>query len=183
MMQNAPRALFDDRVGDWIQVYTGNRFWPLDPRPEEVNIEDIAHALSMKCRFGGHCLRFYSVAEHSVIVSYFVPAQHALWALLHDSDEACLADIPRPVKPDLIGWKPIQKRVMGAVCVRFGLPLDEPPEVKAADGALLSDEKMALMAEGPAWTGMLPPLGATILGLSPTDAKALFLERFHELTV
>lgn len=69
----------DDRRGDWIQTFTGRRFWPLDPRPEDVCIEDIAHALSLKCRFGGHCTRFYSVAEHSVHVSNYVPAEFALW--------------------------------------------------------------------------------------------------------
>lgn len=54
------------RKGDWIQTVTGRPFWPLDPRAEEMDIRDIAHSLSMQCRFGGHCHRFYSVAEHSV---------------------------------------------------------------------------------------------------------------------
>lgn len=54
------------RVGDWMQTYTGLAFWPLDPRPEEINIDDISHALSMQCRYAGHCRTFYSVAEHSV---------------------------------------------------------------------------------------------------------------------
>lgn len=54
------------RKGDWIQTVTGRPFWPLDPRVEELDIRDIAHSLAMQCRFGGHCHRFYSVAEHSV---------------------------------------------------------------------------------------------------------------------
>jgi len=60
------------RNGDWIQTFSGLQFWPLDPRPDEINIEDIAHALSLQCRFGGHCNRFYSVADHSIHVSMLV---------------------------------------------------------------------------------------------------------------
>lgn len=56
----------DQRVGDWMQTYSGRAFWPLDPRPEEIELDDIAHALSLQCRFGGHCRWFYSVAEHSI---------------------------------------------------------------------------------------------------------------------
>lgn len=55
--------------GDWMQTYTGRRFYPLDPRPDEIDPEDIAHALSLLCRYGGHVDRFYSVAEHCVLMS------------------------------------------------------------------------------------------------------------------
>lgn len=57
------------RQGDWMQTRSGQKFWPLDPRPDEVVLEDIAHALSNTCRFAGHCRTFYSVAEHSVRAS------------------------------------------------------------------------------------------------------------------
>ncbi|MFN9113590.1 MAG: phosphohydrolase, partial [Bacteroidota bacterium] len=69
----------------WIQTFSGIAFWPLDPKPEHVRIADIAHALSMKCRYNGHTRKFYSVAEHSVLVSRHVPEEDALWALLHDA--------------------------------------------------------------------------------------------------
>lgn len=181
-MDDRTRAqLGEGRVGDWLQTFTGRPFWPLDPRPEEIDIEDIAQALSLKCRYGGHCLCFYSVAEHSVLVSQHVAPEHALWALLHDAGEAYLADIPRPVKPSLEGWKAIEARVMRAVCDRFGLPHQEPREVKAVDFAITTDEKIALMADGPAWTGLAPPVGAVIQALSPPVAKMVFLARFAEL--
>jgi uncharacterized protein len=86
------------RTGDWIQTYTGKQFWPLSPLPEDIVIEDIAHALSMQCRFGGHVRTFYSVAQHSVHVSLLVEPQYALWGLLHDAAEAYLVDLPRPIK-------------------------------------------------------------------------------------
>ena len=60
-----------ERRGDWMQTHSGLRFYPLDPRPEDIRIEDIAHALPMICRFNGHCSRFYSVAEHSLNVAAF----------------------------------------------------------------------------------------------------------------
>ena len=82
----------------WIQTYTGGKFHLLAPRQEEINIVDIAHALSMMCRFTGHVRRFYSVSEHSWHASYLVPKQDALWALLHDASEAYMADMNRPLK-------------------------------------------------------------------------------------
>lgn len=172
----------DQRRGDWIQVYSGRPFWPLDPRPDEVHIEDIAHALALKCRYGGHSLTFYSVAEHSVLVSRHVAPEHALWGLLHDAAEAYLADIPRPVKRDLQGWHAIEAAVMRAVCLRFGMALDEPPEVKHIDLAITTDEKDAIMCRGPEWSGLLPPIGADIQALLPHEAERAFLQRFAELT-
>ena len=169
------------RPGDWLQTFTGRKFWPLDPLPAEVCIEDIAHALAMKCRYGGHCAAFYSVAEHSVLVSRLVPPALSLWDLLHDAGEAYLADVPRPVKPYLAGWHDLEARVLAAVCNRFGLPLAEPAEVKRVDFAITSDEKIALMADGPTWAGLAPPVGAVIRCLAPAQAEAEFLARFAEL--
>ena len=77
MIENNSQAV-SARKGDWMQTYTGRQFWPIDPRANEVHIEDIAHALSMMCRYNGHCRTFYSVAEHSVLVSQHVPPEHAL---------------------------------------------------------------------------------------------------------
>jgi hypothetical protein len=172
----------ESRIGDWLQTYSGQCFWPLDPRPEEIELVDIAHALSMSCRYGGHCTRFYSVAEHSVLVSRHVPPEHALWGLLHDAAEAYSADVPRPLKRNLTGWKEIEARIMAAVCSRFDLSSQEPAEVKAVDLAITRDEQIALMSPcARDWGHLPPPVGADILGLSPNEAKALFLSRFAEL--
>lgn len=103
------------RSGDWIQTATGGQFWPMDPQPDEIDINDIAHALAMLCRFGGHCLRFYSVAEHSVLLSHAVPPEHALWALLHDATEGYLVDMPRPIKAFLPGYKEAEAGIVRAV--------------------------------------------------------------------
>jgi len=81
----------------WITTYTGKRFHYLDPQPEEIDIVDIAHALSLTCRFGGHCKEFYSVAEHSIRVAEIVPKEFQLLALLHDAGEAYTGDVQSPI--------------------------------------------------------------------------------------
>ena len=80
----------------WIQTYTGKKFFPMNPKTEDLDIIDIAHALSMKCRFVGHTKQFYSVAQHSVIVSWNCSNPHL--GLLHDAAEAYLPDVPAPIK-------------------------------------------------------------------------------------
>lgn len=82
----------------WIQTFTGKQFWPLAPKASDVCIEDIAHALSLKCRFGGHVKKFYSVAEHCVRVMKILKPADQLWGLMHDAAEAYLPDIAAPIK-------------------------------------------------------------------------------------
>lgn len=173
-----------ERQGDWMQTVSGRQFWPIDPRSEDVFIEDIAHALSMMCRFGGHCELFYSVAEHSVLVSENVPAEDALWALLHDASEAYIADIVRPAKRFLANYKEVEGRIMAAVCAAFNLPVIEPPSVKRADNAILADEAAQIMGTKPKdWILPEPPLGVRIIGLSPADAKQAFMARYRALSI
>lgn len=173
---------WEGRKGDWMQTFTGRQFWPLDPRADEIYIEDIAHSLSLQCRYAGHCLRFYSVAEHSVKLSFAVAPENSLWALLHDASEAYLVDLPRPVKPFLVGYKPAEAIVQRAVCERFGLPIDMPAEVHQADGRILADESAQNMAPPPKpWNYNGEPLGVVLDYWSPESAERMFLARFHAL--
>lgn len=172
-----------ERRGDWMQTYTGRAFWPLDPRPEEVEIADIAHALSHQCRYAGHCRQFYSVAEHSYLLSRRVAPEHALWALLHDAAEAYLVDLPRPVKRNVVGYAEAEAAVMAAICARFGLPSEMPAEVHEADGRILHDEAAQNMARPPMpWNLPGLPLGLTLQLWSPLRAEAAFLNRYYQLT-
>jgi hypothetical protein len=175
------------RNGDWIQTFRGGMFFPMDPRPDEIFIEDIAHALSMQCRFAGHCNQFYSVAEHSFAITCWLLDQGctpevALWALLHDASEAYLTDVPRPVKPFLAEYKPAELRLQYAIAERFRLPRDIPAEVHEADRRILADEVKQNMQEPAApWAYMPEPLGLTLQFLSPAVAEGAFLMMYEHL--
>ncbi len=178
----------DLRLGDWMQTFTGRQFWPLDPRAEEVALEDVAHSLAHQCRFAGHCRVFYSVAEHSVRVSRIVSPAAALWGLLHDASEAYLVDLPRPVKRhSAIGehYCTAEALVQRAVCERFRLPLEEPAEIKNADNVVLMTEARDIMSAPPSpWREIATkPLDEVIVPWSPMEAKETFLRRFYELAL
>lgn len=179
------------RIGDWIQVHSGAQAYPMDLRPSEIEIEDIAHSLAMQCRYSGHCIRFYSVAEHSVLMARWVLADGydpyvALAALLHDATEAYLTDVPRPVKPFLAGYKEAERRASIAIAERFGLsPSGEHPMiVDEADARILVDERAQNMRPSVVEWGGMPDhgLGVTLQFWTPEQAKAEFLATYCELT-
>lgn len=170
------------RRGDWMQTATGKQFWPLDPRPEEVDILDIAAHLSKICRYNGACDWHYSVAQHSVYVSHQVPPQHALAGLLHDAAEAYCCDIHRPVKRHLVGYDEIEAGVWRAIAQRFGLSAELPPEVHAADDAVLLAEKAQIMRPAPApWNVPGEPAPIRVSYWTPDQAREAFLSRFAVL--
>lgn len=173
----------DTRLGDWMQTASGRAFWPLDPRPEDVFIEDIAHALAFQCRFGGHCKRPYSIAQHSVLIARSLPRHLALQGLLHDATEAFVMDLIRPIKSSVPAYKGIEHGVHLAIAQRFGLPAVFDPAIKRADMAILADEMAQLMAPPPTpWHLPEPPLGITIRPWSAQRARRIFLYEFHRLT-
>jgi uncharacterized protein len=168
--------------GDWIQTASGHKFFPLDPWPGDVFIEDIAHALSHLCRFGGHCRRFYSVAEHSVLLARAALPEHRLWALLHDAAEAYLLDLPRPIKRMFPHYQEAEQKIMRAIAVRFHLHLGVPSQVKALDRAILLDEReqnMAMTRDD--WAIDAAPLGVRLQFWTPARARSEFLSIFLEL--
>ena len=172
----------NDRKGDWMQTYSGRKFWPIDPIASEVYIEDIAHALSMMCRYNGHCNFFYSVAEHSVLVSKNVPKEYALWGLLHDASEAYIADIVRPAKRFIDGYKSIEDKIMQSVCERFSLRHCMPECVRIADNSILADEMDQVMGPKPdTWKTDYQKLGVKIKGMHPKEAENAFLDRYHSI--
>jgi hypothetical protein len=176
--------MMTERRGDWMQTFTGRQFWPLDPRPDEVDILDIAHALANQCRYAGHCRRFYSVAEHCVLLARAVAPEHRLCALLHDAAEAYLVDLPRPVKRHFVSYRFAEAAVMAAICLRFGLKPEMPAAVHDADYRILRDELEQNMAAPPQrWPVQdEEPLGVTLRFWTPDQAEAWFLTEFDTLT-
>lgn len=178
------------RAGDWMQTYTGRRFWPLDPHPDDVDIVDIAHALSLLCRYNGHVDRFYSVAEHCVLMSStFGRRDLALWALLHDATEAYVGDMIRPLKQHMPDYVAAEDRVMRAIGARFGLPGWQnawmPRPVKDADTRILLTERNTLMAATSHDWAMehLEPLPVVVEGWAPAEAERRYLAAFEALGV
>jgi uncharacterized protein len=169
----------------WIQTFTGREFWFLNPSVESVDIIDIAHSLSLQCRYNGHCSEFYSVAEHSVLASHLLDENSytvQLWGLLHDSAEAYVSDVPAPVKKYIPGLAELERTVMRVIAKKFNLPLPVPKEVKVVDLALLHMEHVELMKPPTSsWDITVPPANVKIDYWSPKEAKEFFLERFAQL--
>lgn len=179
------------RKGDFIQTRHRVAFYPLDPRPIEISIADIAHALSLQCRFTGHVRKFYSVAEHSVHVSRICDPAEALWGLLHDASEAYLCDVSRPIKrlPEMAAYRAAEKNLQAAIMNRFGLAPDEPPSVKHADTIMLGVEARDLMSplkHPERWAWCTDLASGTKIRVTrpwtPDQAREKFLARFAELT-
>ena len=131
-----------------IQLSNGAFFNFLEPDASLVTTEVLAKALSKLCRFTGHTSKFYSVAQHSVLVSRLVTPDLARWGLYHDAAEAFLGDVASPLKQLLPDYKAIERRVERALWESLGLYGPLPREVKLADMSALLAERDALMPRG-----------------------------------
>jgi hypothetical protein len=168
---------------NWMQTFTGRPFYPFKPRESEIVIEDIAHHLSMICRFTGAVREHYSVGQHSILVSQLVPDELALDGLMHDASEAYTNDMGSPQKAGLPDFRAVEDDIQQAICERFDLQWPMPPEVKRADQIAVACEAHDLMANAPTLWKLprKPIIGARVVPLQPKEVEQLFLERFREL--
>ncbi len=206
MIAEAPRVTRTE--DNFIRTFTGRKFWPLNSRVEDIDVRDIAHALSLQCRWTGHTYCHYSIADHSVRVSKLCekralesPFENrplriqfardmALWGLLHDASEAYLCDLPTPLKrvPALGDpYRVFERRLMECIAARFDLGPYLPALVKGADNVLLNTEARDLMGvpcgDVEEWRVPGSRLEETIYPMTPEHAEAEFLRRFEALTM
>jgi len=134
---------------DYIRTFTGTDFTVFDPKPEQIFIEDIAHALSQLCRYGGHCDPFYSVAQHSIIASYLIEPKFALDALCHDFSEAYIMDLPRPIKYQIPEFINIENKIYEVIAQKFNLTFPIPEEVHIIDNDMIKYEWDFFMSKKP----------------------------------
>lgn len=170
----------------YIQTFSGKHFHMFRPAMEEICIEDIAHALSNICRYAGHAQCFYSVAEHSIMVSRLVDPELAMWGLLHDAPEAYIGDIPAPIKKWLPEFQALDDSAMELIAKKFELDgVTIPSKVKEADRFALVHEMHGLLNPPPiSWkeAGIDRPSKICLVRCySPEDAFDRFLYRFQEI--
>jgi uncharacterized protein len=177
------------RPARFFRTFSGRRIDSFAPDPCEIDIDDIAHSLAQQCRFLGHTDGFYSVAQHSVLVSELVPAQDALWGLLHDAAEAYICDLPAPIKRCrcMRSYRRIENRLLRAVARRFSLPEVLPDSVRQADRLVLATEfRDVTTVDDWEWIvdecGFEPSEHILIYPWPPIVAEERFLRRFWELT-
>jgi hypothetical protein len=177
----------NERRGDYVTTYTCKKFWPLDPQPRDVCVRDIAHHLSLICRFGGAVRTHYSVAQHSLIVADILPPRLKLRGLLHDATEAYIGDMVSPLKRFMPEYREVEGRIWAAIVARFGLPETtdtEKAEIKRADNIALVTERRDLLLNFPyTWSVTETPLAAPIAPMTAREAEIKFLETFDELSV
>lgn len=164
-----------------IQLSDGKYFDFLNPSACAFNIETIAHALSNICRYTGHCSSFYSVAQHSYLVSLIVPNEHQLAALLHDAAEAFLGDVSQPLKKLLPDYQRLELLTEQAIFKHFDIPFPLDPCIKEADLRILVTESRDLMKTIIRIPGY-SPVPIRVKPWEPAKAKMYFLRRYNELT-
>ncbi len=134
-----------------IRTYTGRRVDVLNMQPDDIDIRDIAHALSLNNRFNGHTKHAYSVAQHCFQGSFMVGERLALAFLLHDASEAYIADIVSPFKrlQAMDYYRGVEGRLEEAIFDRFGVWEHRVPgyteALKEVDTRMLATEQRDLM--------------------------------------
>jgi 5'-deoxynucleotidase YfbR-like HD superfamily hydrolase len=176
--------------GPYLQTVSGRFVNPFDPDPAQLDPGDIARALANVCRFGGHCRPFYSVAQHSVIVSELVEArggdvEDVFAALMHDATEAYLGDMPHPIKhrsPLGAAFREAEAALEAVLRERFSIKADVP-EIKRVDRALLATERRTVSGESWDWPELegVEALDLELVAWTPDEAERAFTARFEQL--
>jgi hypothetical protein len=208
--QECSETLKDAHKSVSIATFAGAEVFPFDPKPEQIFLEDLAHALAMKCRFTGHTRFHYSVAQHSVLMVKLalnrgMSKEVQQFALLHDASEAYLPDVASPLKKSLLvtpgrahplggptvtmRFREAEKRLSACIYARFGLinleeaeHTAEPPEIAVLDAHMYHGEKFLLMPDVRGFEAPRPPRDMVcIYRLPPEHAKESFIYQARRL--
>jgi len=191
-MDNILRAYWEDNSQyNIIDTETGKKIDFLKIDPEEINLEDVAIGLSNTCRFAGQLDRFYSVAEHSILVSMLVEKLMPVElngviesAFMHDAAEAYLGDVPTPLKVLCPGFRKIEEAFESAVGCRFGLTIGfRHPMIKEADMMLFEAERELFRGVPKEDRMHTLPDGIEIRNLAPKEALKEFMKRAEVLGI
>ena len=184
-----------------MTLYSGKDVDIFNMNPRDITIEDIAHSLSNLCRYGGHCIFHYSVAQHSVICSYEsgTPLQQFEF-LLHDASEGYVNDLVRPIKhrPELEQYRIEEDKIQKLIFEKYKLQFPFSDRVHEVDNQVLrmeldaititSDEIGKKTAENEVSFREARKIlreekksNCPIKRISPEEAEQLFLDRFYEL--
>lgn len=174
----------DEYEGAWLSTNEVPKFYFLNPNPDDIRIGDIANALSKTCRFGGHGTHYYSVAEHSVIVSKILMDKtddiYTIMAgLLHDAEEAYLPDIPSPIKAQMPEARGIYTRLSSVIMTKYGCESADFGLIKDIDKRLCITEAKRLGLWNPDWRDEGEELTSAISWWNPEVANTRFLHRFR----
>jgi 5'-deoxynucleotidase YfbR-like HD superfamily hydrolase len=168
----------------WVLTGHGKQFYLADPDASLIDIEDIANTLANICRFNGRTKGFYSVAQHSILVSE-ICADDPLAGLLHDAAEAYIGDVIRPLKKLLKGVDQIETAITREIGSALSVDYERlrHPRIKHADDVALATEIRDLMPDWPETTDRRPqPAALRIVPLRPGLARKAFLARYRELS-
>lgn len=182
------KKLMNEYKESWISTLLIPKFSFLDPQEADIQVSDIAHSLSLLCRFGGHCNKFYSVAEHSVLVARVLAKQKAseltqFAGLLHDAEEAYLPDIPAPIKQHMTEALEIYAILQTVIYDRFSLNGADWNHVKDIDKRICIAEAKTLGLWNRYWADAGPPLETPIFGWTPRKAEREFLNLYSYLNI
>ncbi len=187
----------ESRFGGWVETYTGKIIYPLDPREDEIDIVDIAHALSHICRFTGHTDIFYSVGAHSYICELVAHnegynSRIQMLCLLHDASEAYLADVAKPIKEFFADYVLYEKKLMGMILRKYigDYTEEELGIAKDIDYRVLKNEaRLFMKSSGTIWNDYNPSdfnqkiieTINSVKDLETEDIRSNFIGRFNFL--
>jgi uncharacterized protein len=167
----------------YLETISGRKVHFLNPTEDEIDIRDIAYALSNLCRFNGH-VPFYSVAEHSIMVAAKCGWDEKLAGLLHDAAEAYLSDIPSPVKDHLPDYKSIEYKLQTVINKKFGVNTFTESVKRCDQDSTYTEAHYLLKSKGKEWVPnhFTPKEKYKPMNFPPSEAYKLFMSWYKELT-